>query len=69
MALPLLAVRRLRSDDGGVVLPGCPIPGSDSWSDEVRERRIKQGFAKEGEEPKPAKAKKKAAKKKSAAKE
>tara|TARA_Y100001963_G_scaffold148235_1_gene225780 strand:- start:1215 stop:1424 length:210 start_codon:yes stop_codon:yes gene_type:complete len=69
MADPLFAVRRLRSGTGGVVLPGCPIPGSDSWSAEVRERRIKQGFAKEGEKPKKAKAKKKAAKAKSPAKD
>ena len=69
MALPLLAVRRLRSDTGSVVLPGCPIPGSDRWSAEVRQRRIKQGFAMEGEKPKEVKPKKKAAKKKPAAKE
>tara|TARA_R100001015_G_C4575355_1_gene132731 strand:- start:331 stop:537 length:207 start_codon:yes stop_codon:yes gene_type:complete len=61
---PLIAVRRLRSDDGGVVLPGCPIPGSDAWSEEVRAKRITQGFAKEGEKPKAkAKTKKKQAKK------
>ena len=48
MTSPLIAVRRLRADTGGVVLPGCPIPGSDKWSKDVRARRIKQGFAKEG---------------------
>ncbi len=45
MALPLLAVRRMRSETGGVILPGCPIPGSQDWSAEIKTRRIKQGFA------------------------
>ncbi len=45
MALPLLAVRRMRSDTGAVILPGCPIPGSQDWSDAIKARRIKQGFA------------------------
>ena len=45
--LPLIAVRRLRSGSGSVVLPGCPIPGSSEWSDDVRAKRIKTGFAQE----------------------
>ena len=45
MALPLLALRRLRTEAGAVVLPGNPIPGSGEWSAEVKQRRIKQGFA------------------------
>jgi hypothetical protein len=64
MALtPLIALSRLRTETGAVVLPGNPIPGSDKWSAEVRRRRIKQGFAAEPEKPK-----KKAASKKRAAK-
>lgn len=65
--LPLIAVRRMRSESGSVVLPGRPVPGSDAWSDEVRRRRIRQGFCKEQPESKPAvkkaKRKSKAAKK------
>jgi hypothetical protein len=51
----LIALQRMRADSGSVVLPGCPIPGSDKWSKEVVDRRIRQGFV--------APIKKKAAKK------
>ena len=61
MPSPLIALRRLRGENGTVILPGCPIPGSDGWSKEVIERRIKQGFVSKPEPVK--KAKKKAAKK------
>lgn len=69
-ALPLIALRRLRSETGSVILPGCPIPGSEGWSEEVRARRIRQGFAAENTAPKKARKKKsKPAAKKPAAKE
>ncbi len=55
--LPLLAVRRIRTGSGAVVLPGNPIPGSSEWSVEVRKRRIKTGFAIEQPDNKKPKAK------------
>ena len=57
MALPLLAVRRIRTETGAVVLPGNPIPGSGDWSAAVKKLRIKQGFAVEqkAKEAKPKK--------------
>jgi len=51
----------MRTDSGSVVLPGCPIPGSTEWADEIVERRIKQGFVKKQDEPKKAKSKSKSA--------
>ena len=67
MALPLLALRRLRSDSGAVVLPGNPIPGSGDWAEEIKKRRIKQGFAQAQKAP-TAKTKKPATKAKAKAK-
>jgi hypothetical protein len=52
MTLPLIALRRMRSDSGSVILPGNPVPGSDAWSDSVRAKRIKQGFCAEAPKPK-----------------
>lgn len=51
---PLIALQRMRTDTGSVVLPGCPIPGSQKWSKEVVDRRIRQGFAKKQEPVKPS---------------
>jgi len=51
----LIALQRMRAPSGSVILPGCPIPGSDQWSKDVVDRRIRQGFV--------APIKKKAAKK------
>lgn len=61
MALLLIALQRMRADSGSVILPGCPIPGSDKWSKDVVERRIRQGFAIKQDPPK-AKAKAKSKK-------
>jgi hypothetical protein len=57
MALPVIALRRLRTDTGGVVLPGCPVPGSESWSEEVIARRVRQGFVEVNKEAPKSKAK------------
>jgi hypothetical protein len=65
MAGVLIALQRLRSETGSVILPGCPIPGSEGWSETVRKRRIKQGFAAEPEKPKKKRATKKAVSKES----
>ena len=40
----LIALQRMRTDSGSVILPGRPIPGSDQWSKDVVDRRIRQGF-------------------------
>tara|TARA_R110002020_G_scaffold64898_3_gene171766 strand:+ start:3927 stop:4124 length:198 start_codon:yes stop_codon:yes gene_type:complete len=65
MSTPLIALQRMRTETGAVVLPGCPIPGSEEWSATVRNKRIKQGFAAEPEKPKKKRATKKPASKES----
>jgi hypothetical protein len=51
MGLPLIALQRMRADSGSVILPGCPVPGSDKWSKDVIARRIRQGFVKKQDSP------------------
>jgi len=63
VAALLIALQRMRAESGSVILPGCPVPGSDKWSKEVIDRRIRQGFVKKQDSPKKAKAKKAKAKK------